>query len=657
MSLRDTFDKLRTTVVGVKTTSIDSKLDQAVKDISLYRSQANRNSYINLMKHIISQTNDVNIESGNQGLFGQGISSPASFGQQGRLARYKSYEAIVYYINYCFRALSVLVDNILSPDDITKISLEVKPKTYLEGESSTSSKCTAIQETISKLKIEKNLPLIVRNTLQDGDFFCEIADAKTALTSKSIVSEGLRIKMHGDKPIDSGIVSFEQRIGENKSVKINLDFSTLQELSYDTKGGSVSLHAEKDEKMAIDNINLLYYQPSQVIKLQTELFPVCFGYLVFPKMAINPGISVQDQAINSICLSILQKIKTKIPEIKELGDAEGEIRNIITAMLANSDYSRSINVRYVSPDRMQHFKVPSTKFYPYGESIFESCHFTAKMIIAMETALVVQRLSRSTEKRKVMVEIGLPRDAKKMIEHLKEQLKKRKVSLDSYGTIDTIPSMVGTFEDVFIPQKDGKPFVDIQTMTDGNVDTHAKSDEIKMLRDQLISSLGVTPAYLGIEEGINAKATLSEESVIFARTIIFHQKYLSEYISELIQKIHNLINPEEALTLLDDCTINLATPRALQYEQESKHISDLCNLIRSLEEVGVPREWSKKKYLTNIDWDDVEKYEVDQKIEKNLDPAIAQQDQQGGMGMGGLGGMGMGPDMSGMGGGGMGGTF
>jgi hypothetical protein len=657
MSIRDTFSKLRTTIVGVKTTSIDSKLDQAVKDITLYRSQSGRSSYINLIRHLINQNNGVNIDSSNQGLFGQGAMTPASFGQQGRLSRYKTYDSIVYLINYCHRALGVIVDNILSPDDITKISLEIKPKTFLEDETQTNSRTSAIKETIEKLKLEKHLPLIVRNVLKDGDFFCEIGDSKTALTSRSIVSEGFLIKIGGDKPTSKtntrpDVVRIEHTVKE-KTLKINIDFSTLQEITIDDKG--INFGQEKQDKISIENLNLLFYEPSQVIKLQSELFPICFGYLVFPKLAIVPSLSIQDQAVNNICIDILQKLKSKIPEIKDLGDAEKDIRDIIAHMISNSDYSRSMNVRYVPPDRMQHFMVPSTRFYPYGESIFDSCVFTAKMVIAMETALVVQRLSKSTEKRKIGIEIGLPRDAKKLIEKLKEEMKKRKISLDSFGTIDTIPSMISTFEDIYIPQKDGKPFVDISSMTEGNVDTHSKTDEIKMLRDQLVSSLNVPPSFIGIEENNSTKATLSSESVLFARSIITHQKYLSEQISDLIQKIYNLINPEESLTLLENVDIAFSPPQSLQVENESKYMGDLANLIRTLEEIGIPREWSKKKYLKNIDWKDIENYEVDQKIEKSLDPALAAQDQGGmGMGMGGLGGMG-GTDMGGM--GGMGGGF
>ena len=100
---------------------------------------------------------------------------------------------------------------------------------------------------------------------------------------------------------------------------------------------------------------------------------------------------------------------------------------------------------------------------------------------------------------------------------MKEEFRKRKISLDSFGTIDTIPSNITTFEDVYIPQKDGKPFVDISTFTEGNIDTRSKTDELKFLRDQVVASLGVPASFLNIEENLSNKNALSEESIQFAK--------------------------------------------------------------------------------------------------------------------------------------------
>ena len=49
-------------------------------------------------------------------------------------------------------------------------------------------------------------------------------------------------------------------------------------------------------------------------------------------------------------------------------------------------------------------------------------------------------------------------------EKLKEEFKRRKFSIDSFGSVDTISSQISSFEDVFLPQKDGKSFVDITNL-------------------------------------------------------------------------------------------------------------------------------------------------------------------------------------------------
>jgi hypothetical protein len=627
--LKDNFEALKKSIIGTKTTNIDAKLDQAVADITNFKSQSGRNGYIDLVKTMISKsTGSFNIDSSSKGIFGQGTTSPAMFGQQKRMMRYKTYNGTISTIDYCYRALDVLTDNICSPDDITKTTLEIKPKKFLEDETPTESKTVQVKGLIHKLKIEEHLPLIVRNTLLFGDFFCEIAAPKTALTSSSYLSEQQHI-------FDSGFVeNFEVPIEGKENFKISMNYESYEN----------SMMMEVDEKVTDDgkanrsDIVLLFHDPSRVVKLQSELYPVCFGYLVFPKATVVPHLSVQDQAVNNVCNSILKNVAKKVPQIQEFNSKE--LKDIIASMLASGqDQSKAMSIRYVPPDKIQHFMRPSTKYEPYGESIFDACQFSAKCLVAMETALAVQRLARSTEKRKIAVEIGLPRDARKMIEKLKEELRKRKITLDNFGTVDTIPSMITTFEDVYIPQKDGKPFVDISTFNEGNVDIRNKVEELKFLRDSVVASLGVPPSFINIEENLSNKAALTEENILFARTIVSHQKYITNQVNKLVQKVYDIISPEEALSILDNVLIALPSPKSLQYEREARYLGELANLIETLERVGIPREYTKKKYLTNIDWEDLKNYEVGEKIETEL--GTTKEDPMDSMGgMGGMGGTG-----------------
>jgi len=626
--LKDNFELLKKTIIGTKTTNIDAKLDQAVTDITNFKSQSGRNGYIDLVRNLISKsTGNFNIDSSNKGMFGQGSTSPAMFGQQKRMIRYASYMGTISTIDYCYRALDVLTDNICSPDDITKTTLEIKPKKFLEDETPTEAKTVQVKALVNKLKIEEFLPLIVRNTLLYGDFFCEIAAPKTALTSSSYLAEQQHIIKSGS------IETFDIPIKGENDWKISMNYESFNE-DKDELLKEADEKNTKDGKKNASDVVLLFHEPSRVVKLQSELYPICFGYLVFPKVTTVPHLSVQDQAVNDICNSILKNLSKKIPQVAEFDNKE--LKDIVASMLAaGQDQSKATAIRYVPPDKIQHFMRPSTKYEPYGESVFDACQFTAKCLVAMETALAVQRLARSTEKRKIAVEIGLPRDARKMIEKLKEELRKRKVTLDNFGTVDTIPSMITTFEDVYIPQKDGKPFVDISTFNEGNVDIRNKVEELKFLRDSVVASLGVPPSFINIEENLSNKAALTEENILFARTIVSHQKYITHQINKLVQKVYDIISPEEALSILDNVLIALPSPKSLQYEREARYLSELANLIETLERVGIPKEYTKKKYLSNIDWEDLKNYEVGEKIETELG-TTKEEDPMGG-GMGGMG--------------------
>jgi len=500
--LKDTFAKLKSTVVKTQTQKIDAKLDASVKDILAYKSHGGRNGYIDLVKSLISKTtHDVQMGGGTGGdLFNQGV-GPATFGQGGRLMRYKTYQAIVSNISYCFRALQVLVENILSPDDITKITLEIKPIDYIEDEIPTAARVKYIKEVLEKIGLEKHLDLIVRNTLLFGDFFCEIADPQTALTSRSILTEA-QYNFLLEGTYKNGIKDKFSVTTENKDIyNIDIDYSGFMDEASKPKDDDRGL---KKKLKTLKDLQLVYHEPQHVLRLQSRIFPICFGFLVFPPQDMIMGSNIADQTVNNICIAILKNLEKKIPQVKEL-KADKELRDIIKNMLAQTDLNKSLEIRYVPPDKMTHFLMPTTKYYPYGESIFDSTQYSSKVLIALETALAIQRLSRSTEKRKIAIEVGLPRDARKAIESMKEEFRKRKISLDSFGTVDTIPSMITTFEDVYIPQRDGKPFVDISTFTEGNVDTRSKVDEIKQMRDQLVASLGVPPAFIGIEENLSNK--------------------------------------------------------------------------------------------------------------------------------------------------------
>jgi len=367
--IKDIYDKLKTTIVGTRTSDVDAKLDNAVKDIVSFRTNIGRNGYIDLIRNLISKSGAGDLS---QNMFQQGT-TPAAMGQGGRLLRYKTYESIVANINYCFRALNVIIDNVLSPDDITKISLDIKPKNFLEDENETTPQVKQIREIISKIKLEEKLETVVKGALEFGDFFCEIADSKTALTSKAYLSEYVQTYNRKNKNLE---IFEATSIEDKKNLKIVMDYSPLVEDS------------KKEHSIEKLDLHLLFYEPKRVVKLQSDLYPVCFGYLVFPLTTVAPQLMLQNQLVNNACAQILKSLQKKLPEMPSDQINQKDLKDIISAMIKETDFARAMNIRYVPPDKMQHFMVPSTKYYPYGESIFDPCQFTAKVLIALETARI-----------------------------------------------------------------------------------------------------------------------------------------------------------------------------------------------------------------------------------------------------------------------------
>lgn len=499
-NLKDIFGQLKTAIVGTKTSNIDKSLDVAVSDIIDLKTNNGKSNYIEILKSLIVKSG---LDSNSEIMYGSNIYNSASvFGQHARILRYKNYDAIKTNISYCSRALNVIVDNILSPDDITKTSLEIKPKTFLEDEIGTSGKVNLVKKLIESIKLENNLDLVIKNTLYLGDMFVEVSNTKDVLTSRSYLIENYELNK---EPNSIEYILPSKEVLENSywKGKFKIDFSLYENEKNNSNNPLISkMDKDLENKKEIDykEIRLIYHNPSNVVKLQSEMFPVCFGYLVFPKYTIEPQQAISDQMINSICSNILRSVEKRVPEVKELKDADNkELKSIISQMIRETDPNKIINIRYIPTNRMQHFQIPSMKFFPYGESIFENVQFLAKMLIAMETAMTIYQINRSVEKRKILVETGFSRDSKQAIEDLKEQFKKRKVSIDNMGSIDTIASQITTFEDVYLPQKDGKAFVDISTFNEGNVDVRNRAEVINFVKNQLISGMNVPPAFLGDE--------------------------------------------------------------------------------------------------------------------------------------------------------------
>jgi hypothetical protein len=108
-------------------------------------------------------------------------------------------------------------------------------------------------------------------------------------------------------------------------------------------------------------------------------------------------------------------------------------------------------------------------------------------------------------------------------------------------------------EDFFIPVQDGKRLIEIEPI---DIDTTTDNTEAnKGLLKDILTGFEIPPSYLGIEEFNSTKATLSQESEVFARSIIRLQKIFTNHFTSLARKIYMLLHNTDATldeSLLDD---------------------------------------------------------------------------------------------------------
>ena len=611
----------------------------------------------------------------------------------GRLTRYINAEEIVDCIPYCARALKVLTDGIISPDDVTKKSIQVLMDNQIKKD---DQDVRFANNIIDNVNIDYDIRDIVYETLKYGDQFVEICDyrSRDVPITQSLLSES------GDNTgltetdlqiLEDSVIPIKVPLEEGDEREFNIQLSIITEKDssiqeqialaitedidrdglisklgrYDKKDDE--LKSSKIEKTELSDVRLILHSAGNVVKIQSKRYRMCLGYLVLPEFqnGLNPffggtntgsssksvgqfGLSslmstpAMTTGVDAIYSDMIGKVK-KYLKNDEIFVNKREVMTLLKRAIGDIDFMDSeysdknvpFNLRFVPVNRMEHFAISSQRFFPYGESIFYKSSFQAKLLIALETAITIKRISDSVDRRLIYIETGLPRDARNVIEELKTALKKRKFSIDTLGTVGNVPSSITAYEDIYVPISKGKRFVEFDTLQ-SPIQIREVVDELKYFRDMIVAGLDVPPAYVNLEENLSNKSALSFENGIFAQTVVAYQLAFSKHLHNLISKIMQMINGRK---LKESITITFPPPKMLQMERDAERYDMVARIVQSLSDMGVPRDWAIKRYL-DLPWDEIDKHGTTDSIENKVTPP---EDPMGGMGaMGGMGGMPMG---------------
>ncbi len=245
-------------------------------------------------------------------------------------------------------------------------------------------------------------------------------------------------------------------------------------------------------------------------------------------------------------------------------------------------------------------------FLPYGTSILEPARRVWRQLILMEDAVMVYRIVRSPERRVFYVDVGNidPNDVPKYIEKVREMMKQNQVVDSDTGRVDLRYNVMSVDEDYFIPVRGTEGASRIESLPGGQFT--GDIEDLQYIQNKLFAALKIPKSYLGYEGDINAKSTLSQEDVRFAKTV---QRMQRVFIAELnkIAIIHLYSMGYRNSDMLN-FEITMANPSTISEIQRLELWRTKAEVSSIFQEGTFDRQWAYKNIFRLSD-EDIESIE------------------------------------------------
>lgn len=290
--------------------------------------------------------------------------------------------------------------------------------------------------------------------------------------------------------------------------------------------------------------------------------------------------------------------------------------------------------------QVSHFRLlGNDAFLPYGTSVLEAARRIWRQMILVEDAMLVYRIVRAPDRRVFYVDVGNvpPEEIPNYMEQAQATLKKNQVIDRSTGRVDLRYNPMSVDEDYFIPVRGGQTGTKVDNLTGGQ--NAAAIEDVQYIQKKLFSALKIPKAYLGYDEGLGAKATLSQEDIRFSRSINRIQRTIISELNKLAI-VHLYCNGFDGHDLLD-FELKLTNPSTIAQQQKLELYNTKFTIAQAAKNIEnlVNTNWIRKNIfmmpdeeIESIEKGIFEDKEFSLKIEavKLPEPTQAQQGEEGG---------------------------
>ncbi len=240
-------------------------------------------------------------------------------------------------------------------------------------------------------------------------------------------------------------------------------------------------------------------------------------------------------------------------------------------------------------------------FLPYGASVLEPARRIWRQLILLEDAMLVHRIVRAPGRKVFYIDVGNvpPEEVANYMEQAQTSLKRSSIVDKQTGRVDLRYNPLSVDEDYFIPVRGGDSGTKIDPIAGDTI--AGETQDVEYIQKKLFAALKIPKAYLGYDEGLGAKATLSQEDIRFSRTIARIQRTVLSEMNKLAI-VHLYCNGFSDEDLLD-FTLMLSNPSTIAQQQKLElYNTRFTTAASAMTTAGlVDRNWVQKNILRLTD--------------------------------------------------------
>ena len=292
-------------------------------------------------------------------------------------------------------------------------------------------------------------------------------------------------------------------------------------------------------------------------------------------------------------------------------------------------------MKYLEDWEVAHFRLlGNDAFLPYGTSVIDAARRIWRQLILIEDAMLVYRIVRAPERRVFYIDVGNipPQDVPHYVEEQKKALNLSMVMDQTSGKADVRYNPMSVLEDYVIPTRGADSGTRIDTLAGAQNAT--ATDDVTYIQNKLFSALKVPKAYLGYEESLGSKSSLSQIDIRFARTInTIQQTMISELNKIALIHLFTLGLSEDQIT---NFTLRLSSPSTIAQQQKLELWRTKFDIANNAPENIVSVDFVRKNIL-DLTTDQIDEIEEQREIEVERNASL-EAAAGGGGGGGALGG-------------------